>query len=392
MSRRWLTPDAFWLAAAALLASLHFWFPPIGEGVAHDTYSTSAEGKKAFYRLVQKTSLARGLRVSRNTEPFAKVLPGLTPQAFSGGRPLFCILGPERYPMPHEWTVLLEFVRSGGSVLIVAREENPEFTIPEVGVSVEAGGSTETASTTLNVAPGPEGFFWLSSAEVRGNTGVPLVTAGSSKQAVLVRHGAGNIIVAATDSAFTNEALATDDHSTAALAYRLVEHAGADRIVFDESLNESGVPKAVGLLLQHPLRPVTVQIVMALVLFGWWRSRRFGPLLPEAVAPRQNIVDHTNAAGQLFYRSKNGATPLRGYLRQLILELRLKSYRKQEERVLEPISLRMKIPMEKIKKTLLDSRKASRMESLDRRTAATLIRRLALIRKAARQKGTAKKG
>jgi hypothetical protein len=281
--------------------------------------------------------------------------------------------------------VLLEFVKNGGRILIAARDDKAAFEIPDTSIAVVEDSPGDEVETTLGVPPGSEGFYWTSSASIKGG-GYPLVTAGSN-QAVRFPIGAGSIIVVATDSVFSNEAMAHGDHSSAALAWRLVESGGPQRqIILDESLNQTGVPKAVGLLLHPPLRPVTVQILLALVLYAWWRNRRFGPLLPEAIRSRQNIVDHTDAAGQLAFRSKDGSIPLRSYLRQLVLELRLKSYRKQEDRVLEPIALRMGATTKEVKQTLIDAKRGSRTPRLDRRQAGELIRKLALIRKAARSK------
>ena len=107
MDRRtfWKT-DWILLAALFVLVSLHFWFPNLRTGPAHDTFSTAAEGKKAFYLLVRKQAASRGITVRRNLNPLLRW--GLELGADELGTPVLCLLGPQRYPTSAEWKKLLE--------------------------------------------------------------------------------------------------------------------------------------------------------------------------------------------------------------------------------------------------------------------------------------------
>ncbi|MEX2286741.1 MAG: hypothetical protein WD648_06605, partial [Planctomycetaceae bacterium] len=138
------------------------------------------------------------------------------------------------------------------------------------------------------------------------------------------------------------------------------------------------------------LRPLSVQLLIGLVIFGWWRSRRFGPIAPVAVSARHNIVDHTDALGSLYYRTRDGLGVLRSYLRQLAWELRLKHSKGREAAVLAPIAARLGKTVEEIGQEFRDASNAARGKQLDRAVAAGFIRRLATIRRAAVEAGIAR--
>ena len=156
--------------------------------------------------------------------------------------------------------------------------------------------------------------------------------------------------------------------------------------IIDESLNVSGTPKVVGLLLNPLFKPLTVQLLIGLVIFGWWRSRRFGPLASETVKARHNIVDHTDSVGALHFKSRDGSSALRSYMRQFFSELKLKSFKGREDRVIEPIAVRLGKSTDAVRKLLQKSAKAARSSELDRKTAAAIIRQLAIVRRAARSR------
>jgi len=206
------------------------------------------------------------------------------------------------------------------------------------------------------------------------------------------RHGNGQVVVVAGDFIFSNQAMTYADQSNAVLALGILDAAQAGEYVFDESLNISGTPKVVGLLFNPLFKPMALQMLIGLVLFAWWRSRRFGPLLPEAAVARRNIVDHTDSVGVLLYRTGDGAAALRAYLRQLFGELKLKSYRGREDRVIEPLAHRLGKSPEAVKRVLQRAVKASKAPQVDRREAAYMLRQLAVIRRAGQMERGPKKG
>ena len=289
-----------WMGALVLLLSLHFWFPEIGSGRAGDTYSTTADGKMAFYRL---TNWQTGFAI-RNLEPL-DVQTGF----LSYGETL-CILGPARYPTASEWDRLVDWVAGGGMLVVAASHADPKLAIERLGLSVRARTDDTGSGEKKEKTGGPvttslladARLAWSSGAEVIVDGSVAeheqLVKQGETIQAVALDYGSGRIVLVASDHIFSNQSLLSGDN--AVLAFRLLEAAGPPEYVyFDESLNVSGTPKVVGLLLDPLFRPMTVQLLAVLVVYGWWRSRRFGPILPASVSARHNIVDHTDTVGML---------------------------------------------------------------------------------------------
>lgn len=386
---RWL-----WPAALVVLILLHFWSPKLGSGVRHDSYSATTEGKLAFYYLLQEDPELLDLSVSRNRDPLARTL---ATQRFFHFEPdqmrrTVCILGPARYPNAAEWSILLDWVKRGGYLVFAARHDQPEFSIEDVGIKVQRlRGEIDADSDQIKTRLIDKGrIVWKSRAKIASREpSETLFSAEGTDQVVRMHHGSGTIVVIASDYIFSNQSLAWADHSNAELALRLVQFGLNQReFIIDESLNASGTPKVVGLLLTPLFKPLSIQLLIVIVLFSWWRSTRFGPLLPSEVTARHNIVDHTDAVGALHFKSRDGTAALRAYLRQFFAELNLKAYKGREDRVIEPIAVRLGKSVEAVRKLFRNASKAARNTELNRRDAAAVIRKLAIVRRAARRQKT----
>ncbi len=170
------------------------------------------------------------------------------------------------------------------------------------------------------------------------------------------------------------------------LAVKLLQAAGpSDVLLFDESLNATGTPRVVGVLLDPAVRPATVQLLVVLVVFGWRGNRRFGALLPKSAPARHDVADHTNSLGNLYYKAHHSKGALREYLEQLRTELHLRYARGHEPRVLQPIAQRAGMSVEEMQRLLAAAEAAAGKPNLSRRDAAAFIRRLAHLRQAARR-------
>jgi hypothetical protein len=55
---------------------MQYWFPNVRPGISHDSYSTLAEGKKAFYLVMRREAEKRGLSVARSFQPLDQQLAG----------------------------------------------------------------------------------------------------------------------------------------------------------------------------------------------------------------------------------------------------------------------------------------------------------------------------
>jgi hypothetical protein len=363
-----------WPLAALVAVSLHLWFPETPTGSRHDSYSAAADGHKAFYRLVAQQPANQ--RLTRNRVPLASLVSALPPDA------TLCILGPERPPAADEWSALVDWIRNGGSLLYAFRgDKRLELPWLKVTYRPEAPPGDRLEPTTRLVDSSQ--LAWWSDGRLDAPNGLPLVFSDDTLQAAVVDYGFGRAVFVASPLPFSNQLLTYGDNSV--LAVRLLEAAGPLTFVtFDESLNSTGTAKVVGILFDPLLRPITIQVAILAVLYGWWQSRRFGPLTPSAVTPRQNIVEHTDMVGNWYWKSRDGRGVLKAYLRQLTAELRWKSFKGKEDLLLEPIARRSGRDVAALRKDLQQAFAAVRSNRVERRTAARLIRRMALIRRAAR--------
>jgi hypothetical protein len=335
-SRRWQAEWA-WASALVLLIVLGFWWFPGGRGGADDTFSTSAGGKRAFFTLAQ-----------RRLDSAARYLEGPLPP--DDDSDTLCILGPVRYPDAREWDALHFWVGAAGNTLVfAARQHDPAVELTSFGVRVVPDqrlldSFQDEDDDSDSSPPGP-----AASAEWKRLFGDPTVTtplasgkfrwqsfghveAGSPDAEVLVevdgepqvirqRVGQGILIVASSDYIFTNRSLATDDNGL--LAFRILECGEPLDVSFDESLNRSGAPKVLGLLFDPSVRPITLQVLIAAILFVWLGSRRFGPPLVTTAAEHRSITEHAVALGNLHFKAGTGARAVAWYLDYFRNELKL---------------------------------------------------------------------
>lgn len=423
-SRRGRLSSALWLAALAAALALQIWFPRVDAGPLNDTYNVDVGGRNAFYQFARR----RALFASRNHESLVSLLDHL------GDDTTLCLLGPARYPTPREWKSLLDWVRSGGKLLLAARWEESELTIPGVDAHVKStkkpetslfgGGRTRKSKTqktpfdsekksddeaekpeagdapvTAATSSAPAGtnwtsllagtnFAWKTDGTIEAPGAEVLVKVGESPQAVRLSYGYGTIVLTASDFIFSNAALYERERQNGLLAVKLLEAAGADNeVLFDESLNATGTPRVVGVLLDPVLRPATVQLLVILVLFGWRGNRRFGGLVPTASPARHDVADHTNSLGNLYYKAHHSKGVLREYLEQLRTALRLRYSKGHEERVLLPIAQKAGLSLEELQRLLADAEAAAGKPKLTRREAANFIRRLAQLRQVSGAEG-----
>ena len=337
-----------WLALVGVVLLLGVWWIPGGGALSTDSYSVAHSGKKAFFRVLRELNAD----VRRGTN---QLIPD---QDFGDGT--LAILGPARYPTSQEWDAILLHVSSGANLVFAAKSDDPAVRIdllnmrvvmPEADRKSIGRGAKKFDSKENDEADEPAekkdaetiSFFKsdklvaktdLVSGDVHWSgvgylqttnpTWKTLVEAGGQPRVMSRPYGSGHVIVSSSDRLFSNQELL--DGTNALLAYRIVTASGGPKpIVVDETLNRSGVPKVFGILFDPELRPLTLQLMLALVLFGWCGSRRFGPMSPPADPPRRSIVEHAVALGGLYYRTRSAGMVLARWLQHFRHEFHLTS-------------------------------------------------------------------
>ena len=389
-ANRFQKTDWIWLIGALVLLGMQFWLPPLRSGMQHDTWSASPEGKKAFYLLAREQTRS----VSRNIKPILVRMQEMT-KSYEFDTTV-CVLGPSRAPSETEWKAILDWVRGGGHLMYAVPYAAEEFEIAQLGLktlSLEGEESPQflrTASSEIrlgdlsgSISNDDEQFQWDSTLELSGAAAIPILLHEDTIQAVRQPWGRGEVTLIASDAIFTNQSLIYEDN--AILAWRLLESAQNQtrQLIFEEYLDRSGAPKLLAVLFDDPLRSATIQVLLVVCLFCWYASHRFGPYLAESIEPRRNIVDHTDTVGNLYFQRRNGAHPLRVYLKQLIDELNLKQYKGREQQVLEPLAMKLGRPTQELFDLFKEAAQAVRSNFIDKKSAARLILQLSQIRHAA---------
>jgi len=169
-----------------------------------------------------------------------------------------------------------------------------------------------------------ETVHWKSNAEIETDTNdwEVLLTVDGQPQVVRREFGLGTFVLVASDEIFSNGAMLEADR--ALLAYRILESGGDffEATWFDETLNDSGAPKVLGIIFAAEFRPITLQLLLILILFGWLGARRFGPAEQSRRSRRRSIVEHAEAVGILYYRAAAGGRAVKAQREFLRQELR----------------------------------------------------------------------
>lgn len=361
------------------LVGLHFWFPRVGGGVWTDSYSAEPEGRKVLYLLAERMLGA----ARRNHTSLARF------DEDHDDVQVLCILGPQRMPDADEWRAILDWVDRGHTLIVAAPHADPEFQLDGEEISVKsitevkAEGPVATGVASGGVSTGlieTGQVRCASRGEVVGDDFDSLLEIQGKTVVAAWSYGEGSLIVCATDSLFTNTSLAWGDNAELVYAlWQMSEEQPA--VLFDESLNDTGTPKVVGILLDPPLRTVTLQLAVLLTVFGWCGLARFGPRLPPAVTTLRNVAAHTDALGAMYYRARAGSHVLGSYLNQLRLEWRLKPGAAQRPAQLGAVAGKVKADPAAVGQLLQAAEKAQGEKNLDRGSAAMLIRRLAVLRR-----------
>jgi hypothetical protein len=343
-----------------------------------DSYSLSAEGKKAFFDLA--SSLLP--QVHRSTEHL------IPPEDAE----VLVLLGPAQYPERAEWQSLYDWVAQGHSLVFAARQSDP---IVEMGpfevrivskftLNAEVEAEAETSEPVLPVnqietslASGE--LDWESRAIITAppDQTETLLTVDGSAHVVRRAIGQGRLIVTSSDYIFDNLPLFRGNNGV--LAYRILEAAHPQGpVYFDESLNAAGPPKVVGLLFGDPLRPLTLQLILCAVLFAWRSSQRMSQPTLVRKTRQRSLTEHATALGNLHFKVGSGSRVVASYLEYFRNELRL-HYLKTEEAA--ALAARTGSDSKSIAGLLDQAKQAAQNPNLPPAKAAWIVRSLAGLKK-----------
>lgn len=381
---------------------LHYWFPRFDMSPHEDTYSVEIGGRNAFYQLCDR----RFGTVRRNFTSLTTALLRLDERA------VLCIVGASRSPTEAEWTAIAEWVARGGRLIYAAPLEEPGDECAAFELTIHGPGSSQSGTkaarqsnllqraklderpVTTKLAEGDR-VRWKTRGKisVRSSRAKTVVEQKESLQGVRVAHGVGVAIILASDYIFSNESLADSRSDNAPLAFHLVEslRESDDVLWFDESLNVTGHPRVVGIVLHDIIRPVTLQAVLLLLLFAWQGRTPFGPTLAPVLNPRRDIAAHTDALGTQYYRVENGVEVFRAYATMFCSEFRLRvdgpavvagkrgRYTETSPDVLR-LAARSGLAAAHVAEILDQMEQARAAKNLSRTATAQLIRRLGELR------------
>ena len=396
-----------WFLPVLLLLVLQVRFPQIVDPQVNDSFNVDWGGRNVIYQYTQRVTAA-----DRNLIPLDRSLPEIPTDN------LLVFLGPSRPPTPAEQQQLSLWIQSGGRVLYAAPLAKPQTTLPFLSCEVRAfsdqpANPFQAAFPSLVPMPPPElppevadttgelsfdSVDWQSFGHLVSTGPQPTrrwLTNTSGLHAAEWTLGQGRLLLVSSDYLFSNASLAQRDKRNGVLAIQLLELAGRPldstaagafppRVVFDESLNVTGAPRTVALLLTPLLRPLTLQAMLLWWLFAWQGSQRFGRALPPVLTFRRRISDHTDALGNLYWRSGNALRPLQAYMTQLFSDLKLTGRQVTPQR-LQTLSAKSGVEVAEIERLLSLPNEVERQAAVLPADAARMIRRLARLRKTVEQ-------
>jgi hypothetical protein len=222
---------------------------------------------------------------------------------------------------------------------------------------------------------------WASTSNLKlergGSANQILVTVGGRVQAVRRRTGAGSATFVASDFVFQNEAMFDPKlRQVASKLFELCRPYG--RIYFDESLSSSGTPRVLGILFSPMFRPISLQLLLIAVVFGWWGSMRFGPAILPKSTDRRAIVEHAQALGNMHFQVGTTSHALRSYFEYFRGVAQVPGGR--IDKVAGVLAARSGIEQSEVERLLNETQKAIQAPNLASGTAATLIQQLANLR------------
>lgn len=374
-------PEVLWLVLVCAALLLAVWWIPGGSSVKSDSYSVSYAGKKAFYQTMRRldpgvsrsidqlipnpTSYERILILGPARQPTDEEWDSIYDAVLNGASVVYAASIRDPSISASQFGVRIESIGPFGVAAPTEAADSPDASTGEgdgddaddgeamieqdaaAEDTVPDGDESEPAEEEdVAEEPAPVEFnnfaelltqaqpaeselidgtvSWKSGSHIEIESGDwdILVTVNGKPQVVQRRIGQGSFTLVTSDDIFSNGSMLHPKQ--ALLAYRIIESVPnrAGRTWFDETLNASGVPKVFGILFDPLFRPITLQLLLVAVLFGWLGCRRFGAVQRTTHGRRRSIVEHAEAVGILYMRAEAGTHAVKCQHEYLKQELR----------------------------------------------------------------------
>ena len=223
---------------------------------------------------------------------------------------------------------LLEWVASGGTLILVARDENdatPDPVLDRFGVRTRSHTSLpnevlrrDDAPTELTVPTADRGLRvqlspWVSLV----SEAVPDWIAPNREGAWFMSFAFGEGRIWAMANAFFLTNWSIDAADNAEFTWHLVTAGGVNREVLFILDEQEAYPTLAELLWQGGA-PLIVSLAVLLVLIVWRSATRIGPPLAIASDRQRSLRDHVEATGRLLWRHRRGTALVEPLRRALV--------------------------------------------------------------------------
>jgi hypothetical protein len=227
---------------------------------------------------------------------------------------------------------LLDWVRQGNTLLLCGSG----YTLLHARLGINIHDPQEGGSTVYKVPPAAVGGYTTrinqlaleQPATVSAARAVPLWWIGNRPGAVVLRQGAGRVLVLPDPSLLTHRGLLRDDN--ALFLYNVAAlDALNNRVYFDEY--HHGIRSGGGYwnyLRYHNQQGVVLHLVLVAAMASWSIGRRLGPAVPMPITRQADGVDYASSVARIYHKAD--ARPLvavimaRSFLDALAVSLRLR--------------------------------------------------------------------
>jgi hypothetical protein len=256
------------------------------------TYSAGPGGYMVLYRWLQ----ALQLPVQRWEKDLRKL-----PREAS----VLLVAEPESVPTGGEIQALLEWLRRGGTLVVLASSRTPFLTKFGLSPQLQLG---RDQVEIRPVQPGPY-TAGVRSMKARGDSWLECERPEAVFHAwgkgggvlAVMDEGKGRVIALPVPELFSNTALKEEDNARLALNL-LLEHRQDGVILLDEYHHGYGRSLLAHLGRSQALWPFLQGILLFLAIWALW-GRRFGPVRPLLVDARRSSMEYVRSMAGLFQRA-----------------------------------------------------------------------------------------